>query len=37
MKNKNVFGKEYRFSKNMINEKKQELIKSVEDGMAYID
>lgn len=37
MKKKDVFGKEYRFSKNMINEKKQELIKSVEDGMAYID
>lgn len=34
---KKLFGKEYRFTKNMSDNLKKELIEAVENGIAYID
>ena len=34
---KKLFGKEYRFTKNMNDNLKKELIRAVENGIAYID
>ncbi|GAB5617072.1 hypothetical protein JCM31739_18970 [Faecalimonas canis] len=37
MENSQRFGKEYRFSKSMTEQKKKEIIEAVQQGIAYID
>lgn len=37
MENSRIFGKEYRFSKSMTEQKKKEIIEAVQQGIAYID